>query len=249
MTRRALVGALLLTSLGASLAQAYVVDARSVFRRFAERQALDRVTAGALTGRAQLAGPGATGGREVPVQVELSQTSPCRIRLELPEGTAMASYAGGRVIEEGAVVPALSALVALGCPLIGLHNLPASDAEVALMRLAGHLGVDVSTVSLSRLDRRASFVVGAHPRELDKPQLWFEKDTARPLRVVARSGGQTWDVRFEDPGSLATNRRAPRVAEVWRGAERLLSVRLMTADAEGVQASPTGPEDGEDEQE
>jgi hypothetical protein len=238
--------ALALSVAGIPSARAYVIDARSVFRRFGEREALDRVTSGALTGRALLAGPGGAKDREVPVRLELTFPGACKGDLELPEGHATAALAGGKLATEGIAVPALAAFAALGCPLLALRNVAASDAEVALVRFASALGIDLSTVSLSRLEKKTAFVVGAKPREAGKPQIWFDKVTSRPLRVMARQGGQLWDIRFEDPASLATNRRAPRVAEVYRGGELQLSMHLMSAAVEAP-TQAAGPSDETDD--
>lgn len=226
---RRVIPFVLVLAVGAGAAEAYVIGSRAVFRRFAEKQALDRASSGALVGRAELFDAGK--GREVPIRFELSLPGVCRAQLDLPEGTASATLDKGKLQQDKAPA-AVTALVQLGCPLTLLKNVPAGEAEGALTRLAGSLGIDLSTVSLSRLGKRAAYVVGAKPREGDRPQVWFDKETYRPLRVVARVNGQMWDVRFEDPISPATGRRAPRGIEVWQRGEKLLAVRLMSASVE-----------------
>lgn len=230
----------------ATAAQAYVIGSRAVFKRFAEKQALDRVPSGELVGRAELFESGKA--RDVPMKLDLQLPTTCKAQLELPEGTASAILEKGRLQQDKAP-PAFAALVQLACPLTLLRNVPASDAETALVRLSGTLGVDMSTVSLSRLGKRTAYVVGAKPRELDRPQVWFDKETTRPMRVIARQNGQLWDVRFEDGASVATGRRAPRTLEVWLKGEKQLALRLMTPGSEQDATGAPGAEEAEDDAE
>ena len=44
--------------------------------------------------------------------------------------------------------------------------------------------VDDETVSLSRLDSRICYVIGAKPWETNKPQLWIDKELNVPVRLV-----------------------------------------------------------------
>jgi len=230
--------------LAPTLADAYLLNSRAVFRRFAERQALDHAKPGTLVGRALVQEPVPNGReKDVPVKVDVAFPAACTARLELPDGVSQVSVAKGKLSSEGAEFPALQAYAALGCPLATLKNMPASDAEVTLVRVAGTLGVDQATVTLSRLGRRAAWVVGAKPQELQKPQLWFDKETSRPIRVIAKWGGQTWDIRFDDPAAIATGGRHPRVVEVWLGAQRQLAMRLMAGELGAARAADSELED------
>lgn len=230
----------------ASQGHAYIIGARSVFRRFAEKQALDRVKSGVLTGRAVLPEAGGRE-REVPVVFEVSVPGGCRVKLELPEGDSVAVLDHGKLSHEGVEVPGLAALVALGCPLATMKNAPAADAEISLMRMAGGLGVDVKLVALSRLGRRPAYVIGARARDLERAQIWFDKETTRPLRVIARHGGEVWDVRYDDPVSRATGRVHPRISEVWLHGERVLALRLMSAGAAAPDVAVVPGAEGEED--
>jgi hypothetical protein len=198
-----------------------------------------------LVGRAVVTEAGA-GGREqeAPVQVELQAGASCRMQVELPGGVATSALDKGRLV--AGTNPALDAAVALSCPLAALRGVSAADAEVRVAKIAAALGVDSATVSLSRLGRHPAWVVGARPQEPDRPQLWFDKESNRPVRVVAKVGGKVWDVRLLDPASLATHQAHPRLVEVWQNRERLLSLRLMTPGAEGV-APVQGGDDAVDD--
>lgn len=223
-------------------ALAYVIPADSVFARFAAKQALEKIDGAPLAGRARLQ----VDGEEKRGQTRVLVDAPghCELSLELPDTMAKATLAKGHVTTDGDDVPALEALAALGCPLTTLKATPAQDAETRLRRMAGALGVNTKVVSLRQLDGRPAWVVGAKPLDEKSPQLWFDKASNRPVRVIAVHDGATWDVRFAGLRSLATGRRHPRVAEVWQGGKQVLSLRLMTA----VDDAPVADEAADEEE-
>jgi len=251
MTRtsaRAALPAVAAVGLASATAGAYVIGAPSVFRRFAEKQAFDPPAPVTLVGRAFLADPGAGGTEtEVPIRMDLAGPSGCRAQLELPGGTATASMEKGKFA--GGSNPALDAAVALGCPLASLRGQPAVDVEARLAKTAAGMGIDATLVSLSRLGRRPAWIVGARPQDPERPQLWFDKESSRPVRVVGKVAGRLWDVRFLDPASLATRGTHPRIVEVWQGRDRLLAIHLMTTGAEGAAAPRALDETGADDAE
>lgn len=231
---------LALAVLLAADAAAYVPGARSIFRRFSERQAGDQVKSGDLVGRA-VAPDGSGGARVASVRASVTFPGACRIRLEHADASEQAAFdpkAG--LTTEGTPPAALTALAELGCPLATLKGVPASEAEARVAKVAQELGIDTKVVSLSLLGTRPAYVVGAKPRDLSRPQLWIDKETHRLIRVVGRHGGAMWDVRFQNPASVATAHRLARVVEVYRGPERQLGMRLMSA--EGGAAAGEGGE-------
>lgn len=223
-------------------ALAYVIPADSVFARFAAKQALEKIDGAPLAGRARLF----VNGEEKRGQAQVLVDAPgqCVLSLELPETMAKATLAKGQVTTDGADVPALEALAALGCPLTTLKATPAQDAEARLRRMASTLGINTKVVSLRQFDGRPAWVVGAKPLDVSSPQIWFEKESNRPVRIIAVHDGVTWDVRFAGVRSLATGRRHPRVAEVWQGDRQVLSLRLMTA----VDTAPVAEEAADEEE-
>lgn len=236
-----LIFSLLLTGLAAQDALA-AADVRGTFRRLGETQATDKGGATTLVGTAVF--PAAA--TEATVALDLG-TPGCRYRLTGPAGESSASWSGGKLTETGPQMPELAALATLSCPWLAIRGLPAADGEAQAGRILTSLGLNASTVALSRFDRKAAVVVGAKPGERDKSQLWIDKETGRVLRVAARVSGQLWEARLIDGGSLATGRRAPRAIEVWRSGEKKLVVRLMTQQAEPPHAAPTANDDTIDE--
>lgn len=82
---------------------------------------------------------------------------------------------------------------------------------------AERLKIDTSVVSLSRLDRRVAFVIGAKPWEPNKPQIWIDKRLRVPVRLVYVDGsGNVVDQRLLGFGSAVTGEWYPRHFEVWK---------------------------------
>lgn len=218
-------------------------DGRSAIRRFAEQQAGDRAGAAMLVGRATV-GPAAR--LELPASLDLGGQA-CKWKLELAEGSATASLSGGKVSEEGPAMPALAALATLACPWLAIRALPADEADAVIGKQLTALGAAASTSSLARADRRVAVVIGARAGDRSRPQLWLDQETGRPVRVLGKVASQLWEARLLEPASIATGRRAPRVVEIWRGAERKLQIRLMTPQAEAVRdGTPVSPNDADD---
>lgn len=227
-------------------AAAYVIGSDSVFDRFAEKQAQDKPESGALVGRVTFDDP--AGPTTAPIRAEVRFPGSCRFLLETADGTAQVSHADGALQVDEAIPPALAAVAALGCPFATLRGVPAQQASRQVKRLVEKLGVDLKTVSLSHLDRRAAWVVGARPTQLDRPQVWFDKSRNRVMRVIAQFDGRTWDVRFTQPASIATAHRLPRVIEVHEQGERRLAMRLMTSEGGAAEGEGGDPLQEEEEQ-
>lgn len=101
---------------------------------------------------------------------------------------------------------------------------PPVDAGAASDRLIGAfkgLGVNVEVVSYARFDGRVAYLIGSKPWETDKPQVWIEKDTYLPMRVVTfqkQSDGsvQKIDLRYLGWGSPVGGAWYPQTVEVWK---------------------------------
>jgi hypothetical protein len=182
------------------------------------------------------------------VRVDLTLPGACKAQLESAEGRASLSYAAGKLTNQGTVPTAMEAAFALACPIIALKNAPSSEAEAMLERLLSSWGIDLGTSSLGLLDGHPSFVIGAKPRELSKPQVWVNKATDRVVRVIGTYGGKQWDIRFEDPVSIGTNRLAPRVTRIWQNRSLELTLQLMALEPKvsGPAALPTDTSDDAD---
>lgn len=229
----ALAAPVALVALVATDVAAFVIGSDAVFDRFVEKQAQDQPVDGELVGRVTVDDP--AGPVLSSVRADVRFPGFCAFTVETPEGPARVTLSDGGLTVDEAVPSPLAAVAALGCPFATFKGIPASQAEKQVKRLVEKLGVDPATVSLSHLDRRAAWVVGARPRQLDRPQLWFDKTSNRVLRVIARYDGRLWDVRFTRPSSIATAHRLARLVEVYEQGERRLAMRLMTAEGGAVE--------------
>jgi hypothetical protein len=89
--------------------------------------------------------------------------------------------------------------------------------ETALRAAAATAGVDLTAgTALDRLGDRVAVVIGAPPRQLDRPQLWLYKDTHAPARLIARRDGHVEDLRLLEYGNPAAADWFPRILELYR---------------------------------
>lgn len=115
---------------------------------------------------------------------------------------------------------------------------PPADAEIGADRLIAAfkgLGVNTEVVSYARFDGRVAYLIGSKPWETDKPQVWIEKDSYLPVRVVTFQKGSDdrpvkLDLRYLGWGSPVGGAWYPQSVEVWR-AEKLVR-RAVTQDVD-----------------
>ena len=95
----------------------------------------------------------------------------------------------------------------------------AADAAQVMATLRT-LGIDPSVTSLGRQDRRVVYVIGAGPREPNRPQLWLDKKLLVPVRLVTFDGNkvrrETRWIGFDAP---LTAPYFPRRIETWVNGE------------------------------
>jgi len=137
-------------------------------------------------------------------------------------------------------------LLELACPLIAYRGLRNAEAEVALRTTAGIAGVDLNTrTMLDRLNDRVVEVIGAVPRQLDRPQLWLYKDSHAPARLIAKRDGHIEDLRLLEYGNPAAAEWFPRVLELYRDGKS--SLRFEILESKGFRAA--APEEQDDDRE
>lgn len=92
------------------------------------------------------------------------------------------------------------------------------------------LGIDYVTSSLGRFENRVSFVVGAIYPDVSKSQIWIDKETFRPIRLLLTGGNdpdpgthfeiryldwiETADIRYPRQIAFYQSNRLTRVIEV-----------------------------------
>ena len=91
--------------------------------------------------------------------------------------------------------------------------------ETSLAWLA-NLGIDTTVTALGREADRTVYIIGARPWEPDTPQLWLNKGSFLPVRLLAavKENGTTvlHETRWLEYGSAAAGNWFPRVIEEYR---------------------------------
>lgn len=137
-------------------------------------------------------------------------------------------------------------LLELACPLIAYRGLKNAEAEVALRTAAGTAGVDLNTrTALDRLNDVVVEIIGAAPRQLDRPQLWLYKDSHAPARLISKRDGHVEDLRLLEYGNPAAAEWFPRILELYRDGKP--SLRFEVLESKGFRAS--APEEQDDDRE
>ena len=159
------------------------------------------------------------------------------------EGGAQARGTAAQPLPSSAASNPEQELIELACPLIAYRGMRSADAENALRAAASIAGADLSaTPSLDRLADRVAVVVGAPPRQADRPQLWLYKDTLAPARLVAKRDGHLEDLRLLEYGNPAAADWFPRILELYRDGK--FSARFEVLETKGFRES--GEEEDDD---
>jgi len=217
-------------------ALAYVPNAGQLLRKAAAR-----VNEGSRTRDVTLAGT---------LQVGDAAPSPRVLALRFPlscrfEGGPQARGTVAQPLPASGAGTPEQELLELACPLIAYRGLRSADAENALRAAAATAGADLNlTAVLDRLGDRVAVVIGAPPRQLDRPQLWLYKDTNAPARFIARRDGRLQDLRLLEYGNPAAAEWFPRILELYRDGK--FSARFELLETKGFRE--TGEEE-EDERE
>jgi hypothetical protein len=136
-------------------------------------------------------------------------------------------------------------LVQLACPLIAYRGQSPSEAAQGLRAALVQAGLppQLAPTSLSRLYDRVAVVLGASARQLDRPQLWLDKESNAPTRLLARVGERLDDLRLLQYGSPAAADWFPRDLELWRGDSS--AARFEVHSTRGFSSGSAGAEDDE----
>ncbi len=163
----------------------------------------------------------AGGETTLPAEIAIKMPGRCAITLSAPSGiaseAAVTSNAQGKLKAVGPKLAVLERHAALACPLLFQKTSQAGDADQMLAQFLQTLGVDTSVVSLVRFSGAVAYAIGAKPRDLAKPQLWLNKETLYPMRLLAKVDAAAVDVRLLDYSSPASGEWHPRQVEIHEG--------------------------------
>ena len=217
---------------------AYVPSADLLFRKAAGRVSEGGRSRGdvALIGTLQ-----ASDGAALPRTLLLRFPLSCRF-----EGGAQVRGTAQQPLPSSSASNPEQELLELACPLIAYRGLRNAEAEVALRTTAGIAGIDLNMrTSLDRLDDRVVELIGAAPKQLDRPQLWLYKESHAPARLIANRDGHAVDLRLLEYGNPAAAEWFPRILELYRDSKP--SLRFEVLESKGFR--PSAPEEQDDDRE
>ena len=225
--RRALIA--LALAAAAAPALAFVLPTPALLGLFEERRDTHRFVGAEIEG--VLTVFDAQGERTTaPARRRMVPGGVCRV--DLGEGAPEAWAGQGALYDRGTLRPptepallALAQLEALACPLLSATK--ASE----LKKLLRALKVDTAFTGLSRQAGAPAYLIGARPWEGERPQLWLDKRTHLPVRLVGVAEGELAELRLIGYSEPATGEQHPGALELWvKGALRL---RFTAQDLRG----------------
>jgi hypothetical protein len=210
MIRRALFAGCLLC---ASVAQAYVLPADYLMKLLAEK----RRDAKVKDLSAQL--DTAVGDESFEERLYLKRPERLRLVQQIPDGAVWVEREGVRGSGTEAKVERFKGSVTdLTATLLMPRGKDDDESGAYLMDVLKAAGIDTHIVSLGRWEDKQAYVIGARTWEPEKPQLWLDKATSLPVRVILfdKAKKELVEMRYIEFGSAIAGNHLPRVFETYR---------------------------------
>ena len=233
---RRLLAALLAAASFAAIAapsQAFVPPSSFILRRLGAKLSGIRGVAAVVSGRvwSDANDPGES------AEGKLYLASPDRYRLDTKtaRGLSYEIWSGGsRSVRQGETSQTQA--------VTGSHVLTALFLGSGRTFLAER-GVELSVVSLARLDHHLCWAIGAKAGDEKRAQLWVSKDSFMPVRWLSFEGEgetrKTIDWRFDDYDRSDTSTAFPRSIELRVNGVRVLRLAVVKLDVQGVPPEST----------
>jgi outer membrane lipoprotein-sorting protein len=203
MTRKSPAILALALMVAPSIAAAYMPAADGILSSVAARRARIGFSTIVAEGHYE------QGDQRVPVWEAIKAGKARRIEYRKPAGTEVVVTTNGR--RNSALADLIMTFLARSDPDPG--------GRQGLLFLKRHK-IDELEVSLSRQQKRISYVIGAKPWETEKPQLWIDKEMLVPARLITKDDdGATLDIRLLDWGAGSTDEWYPRRIETYRNGQ------------------------------
>lgn len=176
-------------------------------------------------------------GLSAPVEERLFMKAPERLRIlqERPEGSVL--YVESETERASGAESSLRRMSGMSTDLLaGLLMPRGKDVEARSARVRSLLqkaGIDLNIVALGIYGedvREAAYIVGAKPSETDKPQLWVDRVSFQPVRIITFQTEQGEKVRYETRmtgyGSATGGNWFPEVVENYRDGKLVRKAHL-----------------------
>lgn len=219
MPRARLIALVALGCLASETAEAYILPANFILKLMVEKRRRMGIRDLSIHLTTEV------DGEDSPVEDRIYLKDPERLRrirmrgdetelLVQNEGRAAGGTEGALERLQG---PPPDLLPALLMPLGG-----DTDEMVAHLRtICEQLGIDTKVVALGRFNDSVAYVIGGRRGDRDIAQLWIEKDTFLPMRVVVPRNGKLLEQRWAEFGSSSTGDWYPRLIETYVSGRRV----------------------------
>lgn len=146
---------------------------------------------------------------------------PERLRLvqQIPDGAVWVEREGHRASGTEAKLERYKGSVTdLTAALLMPRGKDLDESAALLFGTVKAAGIDVRIVTLARWQDKQAFIIGARVWEPDKPQLWLDKESYLPLRLLLIDKGEKElvETRYVEFGSAVAGNHLPRVIETYR---------------------------------
>jgi hypothetical protein len=233
--------AVVVAALSSSAAQAYRPSTATVLRQAMERALERKPRALKADATVQLfSSDGSRRGEPLVERVWVATPGQLRRETEGDDGVVVEIRTDGRTLTKTPGQPdkvgkaGVDVLVDLLAPLA-----PASASAEQMLASLKALGINTEVTSFARFDGRVAILVGSKPWQTDQPQVWFDKDTLLPVRIVTFARGSDGnpvklDVRYLGWGSPVGGNWYPGSIEVWRGEKLVRRSVTQNVDRDGA---------------
>lgn len=235
----AVIGVVALGLFASAPALAYRPPARVLLQKAMERQIARATRSTRVEADVQLFdSTGAPYGLPVVERTLFQAPGGLRRETDVPEGTRVEIRADDKMLVKTPGQPDKSQRAPVDLLFDQVTTAPPLDESQGVERLLRDLrtlGVNPEVVSFARFDGRVSYLIGSKPWELDKPQVWLDKDLLLLTRVVmvqkAKDGKVTrTDIRYLGWGSAVGGNWYPASIEVYQ--DDKLVKRSLTRNVE-----------------
>lgn len=227
MRIRFLVG-VLLACLVAPSAQAYVMTAEFLVRLLAEA----RRDLGARDFSLTLTADLAKNDHQIDERLYLKRPERSRLVLQDDNVTVQVDKEGQTGAGDEHVVKGTGSSNNLVPILLMPKGKDLDEMQARLLHVVQGLGIDTKVVSLGRLNDAVAYIIGAHTWEADKPQVWLDKTTFFPVRIIVpvQHEGKTvlQETRLLEYGAGPGGNGLPRIIEEYADGQ-LVSHAEVTA--------------------
>ena len=189
-------------------ALAYLPSARGLLRRVAQKH--ETAPHFQVSGKITVTDEAHPNGQEGTASFSVKNPEKCEAKFNFgPDQTFVATVDHGKIdASQGELTPSLRAWLHQSCILLSIHGIGARP-ETPFIDALSPLGIKLQPVSLDRLDKTIAYVIGAPPRNTDRPQVWIDKQSLAMIRLITNDQNEHHDLRLYPPNKTINHLEIP----------------------------------------